>query len=266
MIGIGYPDRELGVGARATATMRAWGGLDGPGMWSLLAFSMQMCLVMVTGHALAESGPVARLLRRMSGVARDGRSGAAMVACVACLAGIVNWGLGLIVGAILARGGRALAARGVGFSYPVLAAAGYTTMMVWHGGLSGSAPLSVVTVEKAAATLPREVLAAHAPASGAWIGLDQTLGSTLNLVVTGGLLVIVPLVVWLLAPRTGSGELPLGVRVCAGNGEREEDEGCGAGTIPRWLERSRVPGWGWGCWRWEWSGCMSRSVGGELWG
>ncbi|MBX3316604.1 MAG: short-chain fatty acid transporter [Phycisphaeraceae bacterium] len=245
-IGVGYPGRELGVGERATATMRAWGGLDGPGMWSLLAFSMQMCLVMVTGHALAESGPVARLLRRMSGVARDGRSGAAMVACVACLAGIVNWGLGLIVGAILAREvGRALASRGVGFSYPVLAAAGYTTMMVWHGGMSGSAPLSVVTVEKAGATLPREVLAAHAPASGAWIGLDQTLGSTLNLIVTGGLLVIVPLTVWLLAPRTGSGELPRGVRVCAGENEseREEDEGCGAGAIPRWLERSRVPGW-----------------------
>lgn len=240
----GYSGQDMGLGARAAATMRAWGGLEGSGMWSLLAFSMQMCLVMVTGHALAESRPVASAITALAGAPRDGRSAAAMVALVACAAGIVNWGLGLVVGAILAREvGRSLARRGVPFSYPVLAAAGYTTMMVWHGGLSGSAPLSVVTVEKAAATLPKEVLAAHAPASGPWIGLDQTLGSMLNLCVTGGLLVIVPIAMWLLCPREGGGGLPPSLQRDSRADAPTISECEDSGRIPAWLENSWLPAW-----------------------
>lgn len=242
----GYRDAGLGISARGMATLRAWGGLEGPGMWSLLAFSMQMCLVMVTGHALAESRPIARVIRALADVPRDGRAGAALVAFVACCAGVVNWGLGLIVGAILAREvGRALARRGARFSYPLLAAAGYTTMMVWHGGLSGSAPLSVTTVENAAKSLPAGVLAVHAPTSGAWIGLDETLGSRLNLVVTAGLLVIVPLVMGILCPKRGGvGRLPRALevsdRVCVRDATGDEEKG---GAIPEWLETSRWPAW-----------------------
>ncbi len=246
-IAFGYGGADLGVGERAVATLRAWGGLEGPGMWSLLAFSMQMCLVMVTGHALAESRPVARLIRVLADVPRDGRMGAGLVAFVACSAGVVNWGLGLIVGAILAREvGRALARRGARFSYPLLAAAGYTTMMVWHGGVSGSAPLSVTTVENAAKSLPATVLAAHAPPSGVWIGLQETLGSRLNLVVTAGLLAIVPLVMAMLCPKGGGevGVLPRGIEVGGGLSEqRSSDEDGEAGAIPAWLETSRWPAW-----------------------
>lgn len=243
-IGLGYQGEGRDLGERGLATMRAWGGLEGPGMWSLLAFSMQMCLVMVTGHALAESRPVARMIRAIAAVPRNGRTGAMLVAFVACSAGVVNWGLGLIVGAILAREvGRSLAKRGAKFNYALLAAAGYTTMMVWHGGLSGSAPLSVTTVENAAKSLPRDVLAAHAPPSGAWIGLGETLGSRLNLVVTAGLLVIVPLVMGLLCSRDEDGTLPRTIAeadVESGSGPAAVES---AGRVPEWLETSRWPAW-----------------------
>lgn len=246
-VGFGFRGSGLGIDERAIATLRAWGGLEGPGMWSLLGFSMQMCLVMVTGHALAESRPIARVIRAIAEVPRDGRAGAALVAFVACSAGVVNWGLGLIVGAILAREvGRSLAQRGARFSYPLLAAAGYTTMMVWHGGLSGSAPLSVTTVENAAKSLPASVLAAYAPASGAWIGLQETLGSRLNLVVTAGLLVIVPLVMAMLCPKGGGevGALPRGIEEGDSRSEMNaRDEDGTAGAIPEWLETSRWPAW-----------------------
>src|SRR5690554_3863429 len=42
----------------------------GNGVWSLLAFSMQMALVLVTGHTLASSKPFKGLLKTMAKVAK----------------------------------------------------------------------------------------------------------------------------------------------------------------------------------------------------
>lgn len=42
----------------------------GDGFWNLLAFGMQMALIIVTGHALASSGPVKSLLRTAASAAK----------------------------------------------------------------------------------------------------------------------------------------------------------------------------------------------------
>ena len=124
-------------------------------------------------------------------------SAAAMVGFVAILFGLLNWGLGLIVGALLARDvGRSLQARGIRAHYPLIAAAGYMGLLVWHGGFSGSAPLSMTTKTGAAKVLPAEVAAEVGT-----IPLEQTILSPLNLVVSLGLLVLVPLMLLWLAPR-----------------------------------------------------------------
>lgn len=252
-IAFGYHADSGTIGQRATWTLDAWIGLRGGGLWSLLAFSMQMCLVLVTGSVLASSPPVGRLLAALAGVPRTGRAGAAMVASVACAAGVVNWGLGLVVGAILAREvGRSLSKRGIAHSYPLLAAAGYLGMMVWHGGLSGSGPLSVTTVENAVRSLPRELVEASVAergiGGGVWIGLDETIGSGMNLVVTGGLLVLLPLVMWMLG-KGGSGGAQVGAGFERFIAPGAEDAVDGAAvdrglsrregeTIPEWLERT----------------------------
>lgn len=138
------PGSPRAEGAYALTLLDDWQN----GFWSLLAFAMQMCLILVTGHALASSPPVARLLRALANVPKTGPQAAAMTALVAIAFGLINWGLGLIVGAILARDvGRALRAKGIALPAGLLAAAGYTTMMVWHGGLSGSAPLKAASAQ-----------------------------------------------------------------------------------------------------------------------
>lgn len=174
------------------------------GMWQFLAFSMQMCLVLVTGHILAESPLVKRLLRGLALLPRGGVSAAMLVAGIACCTAILNWGLGLIVGAILAREvGRALTLRGVRFHYPLLAAAGFTGLMVWHGGLSGSAPLSMTTLESARRVLPESTLTRLAEGGfPSGVGLESTTFSPLNLVITLGLLLIAPLAFAFLSPRS----------------------------------------------------------------
>lgn len=170
------------------------------GVWGLLAFAMQMCLILVTGSAIAESPIVARGIARLAALPASMPQAAALVAAVAIVAGLLNWGLGLVVGALVAREtARSLVARGLACHYPLLAACGYLAMLVWHGGFSGSAPLSMTSADGAAKVIPASVLATL-PDGGA-IPLSQTLLSPLNLAVTGGLVIGLPILMSLLAPR-----------------------------------------------------------------
>lgn len=194
-----------------TAAIDAWRN-PSTGVWGFLTFSMQMALILVTGHALAESRPVHALIRLAADAPKRASSGAALVGLAAMLAGLVNWGLGLIVGALLAREtARALAARGVAAHAPLLAAAGYTGLLVWHGGLSGSAPLTMVSPIEAARVLPpaTSLMLAEALGDDWTIGLDRTIFSPLNLAVTGGLLVIIPILLWRLTPPPGEPVTPM---------------------------------------------------------
>lgn len=113
------------------------------GFWGFLAFAMQMCLILVLGYSIATHPAVGRLITRLCRLPRNGKQAAALVAFIACVFSWVNWGLGLIMGGLMAREmGRNAYSRGLAVHYPVLCAAGYTGLgLIWHWGLSGSAPL-----------------------------------------------------------------------------------------------------------------------------
>ena len=115
-----------------------WGG----GFWNLLAFSMQMAMILVTGHALASSGPVKRLLIALASSARTPAQGVMLVAFCGAIACAINWGFGLVLGAMLAR---EVARRVKGTDYRLLVASAYMGFLTWHGGLSGSVPLVAAT-------------------------------------------------------------------------------------------------------------------------
>lgn len=122
--------------------LRAW--LQGFGNPAGLAFALQMALVLLTGQAFAQSPAMTRLLSAAAGIPRTTAQAGALVAFITCIASLLHWGLGAIAGAITAREiGRVSRLRGQAFHYPLLGAAGYTGFAVFHGGLSGSAPLKV---------------------------------------------------------------------------------------------------------------------------
>lgn len=211
------------------------------GLWSLLKFAMQMCLILVTGQVLASSPPVAATLRALSRLPRTNPQGAALIAAVGCLLGVLNWGLGLMAGAILAR--RVfdqLQERGTAPKLALFAAAGFTPMMVWHGGLSGSAPLTVTSLSGIQSTLGASAAILPEP-----IAISRTIFSPLNLIVTGGLLVIVPLVMGLMARGGPSTPVEI-VRAALRRPPPAEavDEGSASseriGVIPRFLEESPI--------------------------
>jgi hypothetical protein len=73
------------------------------GFWSLLTFSMQMCLILVTGYALATTKVIRRAIDALADIPKTGAGAATLVALVAIIAAYINWGLGIIVGALMAR-------------------------------------------------------------------------------------------------------------------------------------------------------------------
>ncbi|MEM7436835.1 MAG: TIGR00366 family protein [Myxococcota bacterium] len=156
----------------------------------LLAFALQMCLILVTGQALASSPPVQRAVRSIARWPKTTPAAAGLVAVVACVSGLVQWGLGAVVAAFVVREiAHCAAAEKRSIDIPILGAAAYTGLAVWHGGLSGSAPL------KAAES------AQFTGGAGDGIPIAETLFSPLNLAVSGGLLVLLPLMCVAMAPR-----------------------------------------------------------------
>ncbi len=114
----------------------------GNGFWSLLAFSMQMVLVLVTGYVLASSPLFKRFLGFLASFAKSPGSAIVIVTVVSMIASWINWGFGLVIGALFAK---ELAKRVKGVDYRLLIASAYSGFVVWHAGFSGSIPLSVAT-------------------------------------------------------------------------------------------------------------------------
>ncbi|MDN3553850.1 TIGR00366 family protein [Halomonas almeriensis] len=119
------------------AVLRFWGD----GFWNLLSFSMQMLLVLVTGFMLANSPPVKRMLQRLAGFANNAGAAIILVTLVSLAASWINWGFGLVVGALFAKE----LARQIRVDYRLLVASAYSGFIVWHGGLAGSVPLTIAT-------------------------------------------------------------------------------------------------------------------------
>lgn len=256
---IGYTDQgggglsgaELSIAEKSKLMLDSWRGSDG--LWKFLAFGMQMCLILVTGHALAASTPVRRVIDGVARVPKSAGSAAAMIGLIALVMGLISWGLGLIVGALLAREvARSLRTRGIRAHGGLLAAAGYMALLVFHGGLSGSAPLKMTSKAEAESVLPASVVEALT-VDGVFDGvsLSQTVFSPMNLFVSGGLLVLVPLVLWLLTPKSAVGSdgmvdgKPDGIVEMPMSSDpvmADIDDGRLKG-FPDWIERSPIVVW-----------------------
>lgn len=160
------------------------------GFWSLLSFGMQMCLILVTGHALATSRIVRGGIEKLAEIPKKQSGAIFTVALTACIASFINWGLGIIVGALMAREvGRSGHLRNIRMHYPLLGAAGYAGFLIWHQGFSGSAPLLVATekhflVDKIGI-----------------IPTSLTLFSPMNIVLALVLLCAIPLICMAMAPK-----------------------------------------------------------------
>jgi short-chain fatty acids transporter len=158
-----------------------WGG----GFWSLLTFSMQMVLVLVTGHVLASSHIFKKGLGSLASLAKSPGQAIVIVTVVSMIASLINWGFGLVIGALFAK---ELAKRVQNVDYRLLIASAYGGFIVWHGGISGSIPLTIATEGHFSQDL---------------IGIiptDQTIFAGFNLLIILIMLLVLPVVNRLMMP------------------------------------------------------------------
>ncbi len=167
--------------------LESWGS----GMWGLLAFSMQMLLVLICGHTMASSKPVKRFLYLLAGIPQNATQAAMFSVVVMAVASLINWGFGLVVSALVAR---ELARRIKDLDYAFTVAAGYSGYVVWHHGLSGSVPLAVATsghqLEKFFIENGLDPL----------IPVTQTIFSSANITITGIIVLTLPILFIFMTP------------------------------------------------------------------
>lgn len=162
----------------------------GEGFWDLLAFAMQMALIVVTGYILANAPAIKSFLSHLARQARTPGQAVVLVTVVSTVACLINYGFGLVVGALIARHVVRVVPEA---DYRLLVASAYSGFLVWHGGLSGSVPLTIATadhfLEDAIGIVP----------------ISETLLSSYNLFIVVALLVTLPLLNRLLLKSIDSG-------------------------------------------------------------
>jgi len=160
----------------------------GNGFWKLLSFSMQMVLILVLGSIVAISKPVKRFLKSVAKLAKTPAQAIILVTLVSMLAAWINWGFGLVVGALVAR---EVASIVKGIHFPLLIASGYSGMLVWHSGLSGSIPLKVASTGTDALSLLMD---------GKIITLAETIFAWQNIAIIIALAISLPIINILMMP------------------------------------------------------------------
>ena len=175
------------------------------GLWktSLLEFAVQMMLMLVLGHALALTKPVDRFMSFMTRFCNDTATSAFIVTLLTILVSLFNWGLGLIFGAILARKvGERAALNKVKLNYALIGAAGYSGLMVWHGGVSGSAPIKATEPGHIASLMEGILTPDQLKSLPESVPMTDTVFGTMNLVVMLLLIVCVPLFMYWIGKRS----------------------------------------------------------------
>jgi short-chain fatty acids transporter len=130
-----------GAGVGVEEAVLAWGG----GVWSLLTLGMQFTLAMVAAHACVTSRPVFALLDRLASLPDPERplQAVLLAGVFSLVTGYVNWALCIVACALFVP---FLCRRNPRADVRVLVAAAYLGLgTIWHGGLSGSAPLILAT-------------------------------------------------------------------------------------------------------------------------
>jgi short-chain fatty acids transporter len=226
----------LGVTSSSLAqVVDAWGS----GFWELIPFTLQMALVIITGHVLATSAPMRRFIRALAGLPSTPRSAVAMVTFFALATSWLNWGFSLIFSAMLAR---EVARRVDNVDYRALAASSFLGLgSIWAQGISGSAALQMATPGALQPRI-RDIVAHAGVLPGGIIPFRHTIFLWQSVVSVIVEMIVVTAVMWFAAPPAGMGKTArdLGVDLT----EPHELEGVPKTPTPgQWLEHSPILTW-----------------------
>lgn len=190
------------IGDRSLSILDFWQ----KGLWNngLMVFAMQMMLMLVLGYVMALSKPIDRFIAYMTDKFCNTTSQAAFtVTALTIIVALFNWGLGLVFGAIFARkvGERALK-NGIPINYSLIGASGYSGLMVWHGGISGSSLIKISEPGHISSLMNQVATQEELALLPDVIGLNSTVFSSMNITVSIVLLISLPLLMRFIGKRS----------------------------------------------------------------
>lgn len=171
------------------------------GLWNVqgMAFAVQMMLMLLLGHVLALSKSVDAAINKLLPFCSNNAKSALIVTFFTLIVSWFNWGLGLIFGAIFCKKIMDYASQiSIGLNHGLIGAAGYSGLMIWHGGISGSSLVKISEVGHLKDLAP-EIVKSSVPLL---IGFSKTVFSNMNIAVTCSLLVTLPVTMYFLGKKT----------------------------------------------------------------
>ncbi|WP_050615510.1 short-chain fatty acid transporter [Bacillus testis] len=179
----------------------------GDGFWTYLTFTMQMVLLLMTGMALASVPFIKRGLEALSAKADTAKKAYIFTFLISAAAYYINWGLAVVVGAIVAR---EVGKRNRDAHFPLLVACAYAPTALYSAGLSSSIGLTIATkghfLEKVMGVVPT----------------SETIFHPGTLIIFLALLLTMPIVILLMAPKKDI--------ITYHPGKKEKDSGSGQAT------------------------------------
>ncbi|MBD00761.1 MAG: short-chain fatty acid transporter [Crocinitomicaceae bacterium] len=182
---------------KLTIILNSWND----GLWNVkgLAFAIQMMLMLLLGHVLALSKPVDSAINQLLPFCSNNARSALIITFFTLTVSWFNWGLGLVFGAVFCKKIMNYAAKSsMALNHGLIGACGYSGLMIWHGGISGSSLVKIA--ERGHLTdLAPESVKSNVPEL---IDFSKTVFSNMNIAVTFSLLVALPITMYLLGKKT----------------------------------------------------------------
>jgi short-chain fatty acids transporter len=230
------------VAAAVTATPASVGQVVdawGRGFWELIPFTLQMSLIIITGHVLATSRPMRRVIRAIAGVPQSPRGAVALVTFFALATSWINWGFSMIFSAVLAL---EVARRVKGADYRALAAASFLGIgSIWAQGLSGSAALQMASPGALQPQI-RDIVAHGGLIPGGIIPFRHTIFLWQSLVSVVVEMIVVTTVMWFAAPPADRARSAADLGIALAKDD-EVPVPAWPGTPGTWLEHSPILMW-----------------------
>lgn len=161
------------------------------GVWGggIFTFALQMILILVTGYTLAEAPLIRRGLSWLAQRPKNQTQAAILIYLIGGVASFLNWGLGLVIGALLAK---QVAKRLQKVNFGFLVAAAYMGFITWASGLSSS--IALVNTSKDPVV---NIIYAQ---THQLVGLSDTVYQPYNLVPVLLILIVIPFILKWISP------------------------------------------------------------------
>ena len=189
-------DSYLGIGEKLLLILKYWD----KGLWDTkgLAFAIQMMLMLLLGHVLALSPMIDKLINKLLPICKNNSKSVALICLFTLIVSWFNWGLGLVFGAIFCKKIMQYASKkNIALNSGLIGAAGYCGLMIWHGGISGSSLIKITETGHLASLTSDSIK----PLVPELIDFNSTVFSTMNLAITGALLITLPLAMYFIGGK-----------------------------------------------------------------